>query len=131
MSSVFERFQKEREKLGLSLQDVADVLRISTSHLEAIESGRLQDLPKRVYSLGFIRNYANYLNIDHAEAVHEYKSYDTKAEKATTVHSKKETDNFLYLFFKETTQHLCISNTRLHYTALICVIIYVIFSVIR
>ncbi len=53
-----------REQNGLSVFDVADVLRIRPAQLRAIEAGRFDELPGMVYAVGFVRTYAEYLGLD-------------------------------------------------------------------
>ena len=56
-----------REALGYQLNDVAAQLHIRIAHLEAIEAGRLSDLPGAVYVSGFLRAYAGLLGLDSDE----------------------------------------------------------------
>lgn len=58
---------------GLTLEDVADRLKIKASVLSALEEGQEDLLPGRIYTLGFIRAYAEFLGLDGAEAVARYK----------------------------------------------------------
>jgi cytoskeleton protein RodZ len=53
-----------REQLGWALYDVAAMLRIRASFLEALEAGQLTALPNNVYALGYLRNYATSLGLD-------------------------------------------------------------------
>lgn len=53
-----------REAVGQSADQIASALRIRRKHVEAIEDGRFQDLPGQVYAVGFIRAYADYLELD-------------------------------------------------------------------
>ena len=58
-------FSKEaREKQGLSINDVATATKINPGVLKALEEGRLDDLPPRTFTRGFVRSYAQYLKID-------------------------------------------------------------------
>lgn len=54
----------ERIRCGLHLHEVAARLRIREAHLEAIEDGRFGDLPGRIYAIGFVRSYAEFLGAD-------------------------------------------------------------------
>ena len=58
-----------RERLGLSLDDVAVSLRIRVPHLEALEEGRISMLPGTAYALAFVRTYATALGLDAEEMV--------------------------------------------------------------
>jgi len=56
--AVGRALRSAREKLGLSLAEVADVTRMAVRHLEAIEQARFDGFSAPVYALGFARNYA-------------------------------------------------------------------------
>jgi len=62
-----------RTSRGLDVADVARVLRISQKYLEALEEGRNEDLPGTAYAIGFVRSYAEHLNLDGEEIVRRYK----------------------------------------------------------
>ena len=62
-----------RERAGGDLGDIAGRLRIRVELLEAIEDGRVDDLPDAVYALGFLRTYASYLGFDGEAAVTTFK----------------------------------------------------------
>lgn len=65
--------RKEREKRGLSLENIAQRTRISLTSLEGIESGRSDLLPHPVYVRGFIKVYAKFLDMDLGDALSELK----------------------------------------------------------
>lgn len=52
-----------REARGISLDEVAGMLKITPRHLEAIESDDWSDFPLTIVK-GFVRNYARYLKVD-------------------------------------------------------------------
>lgn len=62
-----------RLRLGAELQDMAATLRIRLSFLEAIEDGRLCDLPGSVYAVGFARAYAMLLGLDAAAIARRFR----------------------------------------------------------
>lgn len=62
-----------REERGLSVDDVAAVLKIRREHIASIESSRVDDLPGLPYAIGFIRTYAEYLGMDGLDAVRRFK----------------------------------------------------------
>lgn len=62
-----------RKQKGMSVADAANALRIRQIYLEAIEQGRLSDLPGAAYALGFVRTYAEYLGLDGNEIVRRFK----------------------------------------------------------
>ncbi len=62
-----------RQQLGLSLQDLAEATRIKRPFLLAIEEMRLEDLPSRPFTLGYVRAYAIALNLNPEEMVERFK----------------------------------------------------------
>lgn len=75
-----------RQSLGWSLPDVAGILRIRLPFLQAIEDGRLSDLPGHAYAVGFIRSYATLLGLDPSEVLRRFRAeaqeFDRQAELA-------------------------------------------------
>jgi cytoskeleton protein RodZ len=63
-----------RERLGWALSDVALMLRIRLTYLEALESGRMDQLPGNVYALGFLRTYATSLGLDAEEVARRFRA---------------------------------------------------------
>ena len=59
---------------GADLSAVSRSLRIRQDHLDAIEAGRLDDLPGRTYAVGFVRSYAEYLGLDPSEFADRFKA---------------------------------------------------------
>tara|TARA_R110000868_G_scaffold55460_5_gene172517 strand:+ start:17294 stop:18682 length:1389 start_codon:yes stop_codon:yes gene_type:complete len=62
-----------RENLGHELEFVARDLRIRLVYLEAIEDGRLRDLPGNAYISGFLRSYSDFLGLEGDEIVRRFK----------------------------------------------------------
>lgn len=56
--------REARLRAGHDLDQVAEALRIRRRHLEALEEGRFDDLPGRVYAIGFLRAYAELVGLD-------------------------------------------------------------------
>lgn len=65
-------FAAARDAKGLDVQGVANALNFSALHIQAIEEGRLEDLPSRVFALGYLRAYARYVGLDENKAVENY-----------------------------------------------------------
>jgi cytoskeleton protein RodZ len=58
---------------GLTLQDVADATRIRQGYIEALEALRLDDLPSRPFTIGYVKSYAKVLGLDGDAAVARFK----------------------------------------------------------
>jgi cytoskeletal protein RodZ len=67
-----DKFRKEREKKGISLDDVSQVTKIGSRMLQAIEEEHFDQLPGGVFNKGFIRAYAKHLGLNDEEAVNSY-----------------------------------------------------------
>jgi cytoskeleton protein RodZ len=64
MPSVPDRLREGREALGLNVYEVADITKIRTDHIRALEEGRFDAFAAPVYVRGFIRTYARLLRLD-------------------------------------------------------------------
>jgi cytoskeleton protein RodZ len=70
---VGEILRRTRVHYGQSLQQIESILRIRASQLEALEQGDVAKLPGRVYAIGFVRSYSEYLGLDGDKMVHLFK----------------------------------------------------------
>ena len=67
-----EILRQQRESKGITLEQAAEDTRIRERFLVALESGDHQALPGAVYTKGFLRNYADYLDLDSGDLVALY-----------------------------------------------------------
>ena len=70
---IGETLRATRQRMGLDLQTVAAQLRIRYPHLQAMEVGRFEELPGRIYAIGFLRTYAEHLHLDPDAVVEAFK----------------------------------------------------------
>jgi len=64
VQSVGHLLRNARTAKGLSIDDVSRQLRLSAQQIEAIEKEDFEKLPGRTFLRGFIRNYANLVQLD-------------------------------------------------------------------
>lgn len=64
VQSVGHLLRRARTARGMSIDDVSRQLRLSTQQIEAIEKENFERLPGRTFLRGFIRNYANLVQLD-------------------------------------------------------------------
>jgi cytoskeleton protein RodZ len=69
----------EREKQGLSVQDICSRLKLSPKQIAALEADHFDKLPEPTIIRGFIRNYAKLLKLDSTPLL---EAYDTLSPKA-------------------------------------------------
>lgn len=62
-----------RDRKGKTVAECAAHLRIRQPFLEALEDGRHRDLPGGTYAAGFLRSYADYLNLDGEELIRRFR----------------------------------------------------------
>ncbi len=62
---AFSAFLLEaRRAAGLSVEDVAAMTKVPARHLDALEQGRIDELPRGVYRRGILRTYASAVGLD-------------------------------------------------------------------
>jgi cytoskeletal protein RodZ len=79
-----DTLRQQREQMGVTMPQAAEDTRIREKFLQAIESGDYQSLPGTVYTKGFLRNYAHYLNLDAEEMLALYTGERGGADPART-----------------------------------------------
>lgn len=66
--------QRERSKKNVTIEDVAEATCIHIATLRAIEAGDREKMPAEVFSRGFIKLYAEYLDLDTQDILNRYNS---------------------------------------------------------
>src|SRR6266404_9003813 len=69
MSTVAEQLHLAREAKNLTVHQVAEVTKIRTDHIRALEEGNFNIFSAPVYIKGFVRTYATLLKLDVAEVM--------------------------------------------------------------
>jgi cytoskeletal protein RodZ len=64
MPTVAEQLRRAREAQGLSVAQLAEVTKIKSDHLRALESGDYEGFTAPVYIRGFVRCYAGVLKLN-------------------------------------------------------------------
>ncbi|MES2710849.1 MAG: RodZ domain-containing protein [Pseudomonadota bacterium] len=80
-----EELREARMALGVSVADMAARIRIRRVYLEALEEGRLKELPGQAYVVGFLRNYANALGLNTDEVLRRFREVSVPTGKADLV----------------------------------------------
>ncbi|MBR3199305.1 MAG: helix-turn-helix domain-containing protein [Bacilli bacterium] len=75
MKEIGEKLKEARESIGVSIEEVAEDLKIRASQIENIEAGN-SDAFKDVFNLKYlIRDYAKYLGLNKEDLVDEFNEY--------------------------------------------------------
>ncbi|MGC8743106.1 MAG: helix-turn-helix domain-containing protein [Verrucomicrobiia bacterium] len=64
MSKVAEMLRQAREANGLTINQVAEITKIRTDHLQALENGDYKVFDAPIYARGFVRSYSTLLKLD-------------------------------------------------------------------
>ncbi|MCS6983662.1 MAG: helix-turn-helix domain-containing protein [Leptospiraceae bacterium] len=65
--------RKAREEKKITLKQASEETRITQRHLSAIESDNYSVFPGETYTLGFLRSYASYLEVDPEKVIQLYR----------------------------------------------------------
>lgn len=74
MESIGTILRHERERRGLSVLEVFESTKITVLNVEALELDRFESFPNKVYARAFLRDYANFLDLDSGALLQRYES---------------------------------------------------------
>jgi len=72
VESIGEILRQEREKRGLSAQEVHDATKIAVQSIADLEQDKFDSFANKVYARAFLRDYANFLSLDSAALLNAY-----------------------------------------------------------
>jgi len=81
MPTVAELLRSAREEQKLNIYQVAEITKIKTDHIRALESGTYDSFSAPVYIRGFVRTYAKALKLDVVSITDDLESELSKTEK--------------------------------------------------
>lgn len=67
LEQIGQQLKMARDARGLTLVQISERTKIPLNHLEALDSGRTDDLPEPVYVSGFIKRYAECVGLEAQE----------------------------------------------------------------
>ncbi len=90
MASFGERLKLEREKRGITLEEISLATKIGTRMLRALEEERFHQLPGGIFNKGFVRAYARQLGIDEEQAIADYLAAAGESQPRTELQPSEE-----------------------------------------
>ena len=75
MKNIGIKLKDKREENGLSIEEVAEDLKLRPSQIISIEEGKNEDFKDVFYLKYFIRDYAKYLGLDSEKILDEFNEY--------------------------------------------------------
>jgi cytoskeleton protein RodZ len=97
-----ELLKKRREELCVSIEDVSEALKIRSEYLSAIEHDNFDRLPVAVYTIGYIRCYAKYLDFDAEPVIAAFASHLASPAPSTIIpvsSSKRKIPGYFFALF--------------------------------
>lgn len=83
-----EELRRERELREVTREQLAEVTKVSVRQIEALETGRFEHLPSRVFARGFVLAIARHLGLDAERAAagfnHVHEGWSVEREKTTS-----------------------------------------------
>ncbi len=76
--------QSVRQRRKVTVEQVAEDLKIPDKHIQALESGDFEALPALPYALGFVRSYAHYLKMDAVQCMRRFREEMPSGYEITT-----------------------------------------------
>ena len=76
--------KKARKASGLNREEIALTLKLRPVYIESLESGDWSQMPGEVYALGFLKQYASYLDVDVSNSIEKLKTGQYKLTKPLT-----------------------------------------------
>ena len=90
MKAFGDRLGQAREAKGVSIAAVAKSTRISDRYLYALERSDLEALPGGVFDKGYIKSYAQFLDIDPRPLLESYGIEELKRGRGTPEHERQK-----------------------------------------
>src|SRR5882672_8783 len=81
MVTVSEQLRCAREAQKLDIYQVAEITKIKTDHIRALESGNFDSFSAPVYIRGFVRSYASMLKLDVPQVIADLEEELSRNEK--------------------------------------------------
>src|SRR5438552_16707417 len=81
MATVAEQLRRAREEQNLNVYQVAEITKIKTDHIRALEAGTYDSFSAPVYIRGFVRTYAKVLKLDETQVVSDLEAELGQTEK--------------------------------------------------
>lgn len=75
MKEIGEQLKMARESIGVSVEEVAEDLKVKPTQVENIEAGNSEAFDDVFYLKYFIRDYAKYLGLNKEDLVDEFNEY--------------------------------------------------------
>ena len=95
MKTVADILKTQREKKKLTLEDIHKFIKIHPRYLSALESGDYSAFSGKVHAKGFLKIYAQFLNLNVEEVLAFFRrEYESDYEKTSSIIENKKFKTF-------------------------------------
>jgi len=92
MDKVVQQLRKAREAKGMELKEVEEITKIRSKYLQALEEEDYGILPGGAYTVGFLRSYARFLDLDSESLVNTFREVTATKLETTFNNNTQETN---------------------------------------
>lgn len=75
MKDIGERLKETRESMGITLEEVAEDLKVEAEQIHNLEEGNMENFKDIYYLKYLIRDYSKYLGLDKEQLINEFNEY--------------------------------------------------------
>ena len=75
MKDIGERLKETRESMGITLEEVAEDLKVEVEQIDHLEDGNMENFKDVYYLKYLIRDYSKYLGLDKEKLINEFNEY--------------------------------------------------------
>lgn len=112
VTTLGPRLIQARSQREASIADAELATKVAGKYLTALEHGRYHELPADVYVTGFVRRYAEWLELDASEAISQYRSERSLAHASAPKLHRATTQNVVRTRQALATRHALITPER-------------------
>ena len=94
MENLGKILKQNRNKKFLSVEEVSSITKIKEPYIVALEENEVENLPARVYSVGFLKNLADLYNLSQVELIMAYDELKNKNGKSKSFTDLEENINY-------------------------------------
>lgn len=131
MPTVAEQLRAAREARNLSINEVAEITKIRTDHIRALEEGNFDVFVAPVYIRGFTRTYATLLKLDVPAVIKALDGELGRTEKFSEPPPLTDTDKSVVNFMTLQLSKLNLHRRELLIGAAVLIVIIVTISALR
>ncbi|HXF09920.1 MAG TPA: helix-turn-helix transcriptional regulator [Desulfuromonadaceae bacterium] len=131
MPTVAEQLRAARESKQLTIPQVAELTKIRTDHLRALEEGNFNAFSAPIYIRGSVKNYATTLKMDVPKVLGDLDAELSRTEKfaqppSLTEESKSVLDFVMYVLSKVNAKVMMIAGGVAGGVLLICLVVVLV-----